>query len=49
LWPKFFPPQYLWQVYAPVLRGTLCAGLYDVKCRHERIFSVSAKIKHSKL
>src|SRR6218665_2171888 len=32
-----------------LLRGALCAGLYDVKCRYERIFTVSAKIQHSKL
>src|SRR6218665_588737 len=30
-------------------RGALCAGLYDVKCYYERIFTVSAKIQHSKL
>src|SRR6218665_2667894 len=40
---------YIAPLQGSLLRGALCAGLYDVKCCYERIFSVSAKIKHSKL
>src|SRR6218665_2752735 len=40
---------YIAPLQGNLLRGALCAGLYDVKCRYKRIFSVSAKIKHSKL
>src|SRR6218665_4280 len=40
---------YIAPLQGNLLRGALCAGLYDVKCRYERIFSVSAKIRQSKL
>ena len=41
---------YIAPLQGSLLRGALCTGLYDdVKCRYERIFSVSAKTKHSKL
>src|SRR6218665_2299016 len=40
---------YIAPLQGSLLRGALCAGLYDVKCRYERIYRVSAKIKHSKL
>ena len=40
---------YIAPLQGSLLRGDLCTGLYDVKCRYERIFSESANIKHSKL